>query len=318
MPVIGPTGVTGVAGGAGGAGALGCGAFKNDPTLSKLAAGGVPPIAKGAPKSDSVKTMQVALYSLGFIKARAGLDGAFGPGTEAAVKAFQAKAGLAQTGKLDANTLGALDKASSAQISTLKAQTPPDGNRRNAYRVVVDYSDPGKTRLYVLGKNDQVEARYLTSPGAAAFPTQGDHFKISDVRPRQPWNPPNSGWAANAKQVPPGIDNPMGILKLSFGRYAEYIHGIPTGEEKDLGHAASHGCCRVSGSNVLELGEKYMEAGSDVTINRDKATSAKLEQAYQAAGVQDRPTDAGREYMFGYMSGELGKVTHYTPGRPNA
>ena len=37
-----------------------------------------------------------------------------------------------------------------------------------------------------------------------------------------------------------------------------------------IGHAASHGCLRMSGSNILELGEKYAEAGTDITINRDR------------------------------------------------
>jgi lipoprotein-anchoring transpeptidase ErfK/SrfK len=305
--------VTGVSGTGSGAGALGCSAFKSDPTLVKIATGASPALAKGAPKSDSVKTVQTALYSLGFIQARVGLDGGFGPVTEAAVKAFQGKSGLAQSGKLDANTLQALDKASSAQIATLQKQSLPDGSKRGQYTITADVSDPAQTRLYVMGKDDKIAARYLTSPGSAAFPTQGTNFTVSDALPRQPWNPPASGWAAKAKQVPPGIDNPMGIMKLSLGQYAEYIHGIPASEEAELGHAASHGCLRVSGSNILELSEKYAEAGTKVTVNRDKSVGAELRQEYQDEGVQDRPTDAGREYMFGYLSGELGKRQHYSP-----
>lgn len=294
-------------------GAFGSAAFKSDPQLTKILAGAAPAIAKGAPKSTTVQNVQAALYSLGFIKPRAGLDGAFGPNTEKAVKEFQASKNLAQTGTLDANTLRALDKAATAQIATLKGQSQPDQQKAKDFRIVADISDPTTTRLYVLGKNDEVVSRYLTSPGRAEYPTQGDHFKMTDVLPRKQWNPPNSGWARGAKPIPPGIDNPMGILKLSMGAYAQYIHGIPVSEEKDLGHAASHGCMRMSGSNILELGEKYAGAGTDLTINRDKNLSKKLAAAYADAGVQDRPTDAGREYMFGYVSGELGTTTHYTP-----
>jgi lipoprotein-anchoring transpeptidase ErfK/SrfK len=278
--------------------------------LAKVAVGALPPIAKGAPNSPSVQTAQAALYSLGFIKPRAGIDGAFGPGTQTAVKQFQATANLKQTGTLDGNTLKALDKAASAQIASLKAQTPQQGSKKGTFRIVADISDPANTRLYILGKNDAVQARYLTSPGRAEFPTQGDHFKVQDVLPRQPWNPPNSSWAAKATPIPGGIDNPMGILKLSMGAHAQYIHGIPVSEEKELGHAASHGCMRMSGSNILEVGEKFAEAGTDITINRDPATSAKLKVAYDGAALKDRPTDAGREYMFGYVSGELGAVSH--------
>jgi len=313
MPIpgtTGPQGTTTVSTG-GATGPISCGAFKADATLSKIATGAAQPLAKGAPKSESVKTAQVALFSLGFIKARAGLDGQFGPGTEAAVKAFQASAGVVQSGKLDAATVKALDKAAATQIASLKRQAQPDGSRRTTYHLVADISDPAKTRLYVLNKDDTVAARFLTSPGRAEFPTQGTKFTVPDLLVRKPWNPPNSSWAANAKPIPPGVDNPMGLAKLSLGAYSQYIHGIPASEEPELGHAASHGCLRVSGSNVLELGEKYAEAGSSVTINRDRALSAKLEAAATAAQVTDKPTDAGREYMFGYLSGELGKTTHF-------
>jgi lipoprotein-anchoring transpeptidase ErfK/SrfK len=292
---------------------LGCAAFRKDATLAKIAAGGAPAIAKGAPKSETVKTLQTALFSLGYIKARTSLDGGFGPGTEGAVKAFQAAASLPQSGTLDAATLAALDKASSDQIATLKAKTIGDETKRGNFHIVADISNPAKTRLYVVGADDKIQARYLTSPGSAQFPTAGNHFKIQDVFTRAPWNPPSSGWASNAKQVPPGIDNPMGITKLSFGQYSEYIHGIPASEEAELGHAASHGCLRMSGSNVLELSEKYAGAGSDITINRDRSAGAKLEAQYAASGVQERPTDAGREYLFGYASGELGSSRHYNP-----
>jgi peptidoglycan hydrolase-like protein with peptidoglycan-binding domain len=314
MPVsgaTGPSGVSAITSTGGATGPISCGAFKNDATLAKLATGAVPPLAKGAPKSESVKTAQAALFSLGFIKARTGIDGQFGPGTEAAVKAFQASAGVVQSGQIDSATLKAMDRAAMTQIAGLKKQTLPDGSKRGQYHVVADISDPAKTRLYVLNKDNTVAAKYLTSPGRAEFPTQGDKFTAPDLFVRKQWTPPNSGWAANAKPIPPGIDNPMGLAKLSLGNYAQYIHGIPASEEAELGHAASHGCLRVSGSNILELTEKYAEAGTSITINRDRTQSAKLATAATTAQVGDKPTDAGREYLFGYLSGELGKSVHF-------
>jgi len=326
MPVGGATGPNGVGtkatGSSSGKGALATQAFQKDPLLSQIASGAVPALAKGAPKSASVQLAQTALFSLGFLPKRTGLDGVFGPGTEGAVKAFQAKSGLTESGVLDATTIKALDKASSAQIATLKASTQQPGSKRDQYKIVVDVSNPERTRLYVLDARGKVAARYLTSPGEAAFPTVGDHFVVPQVMVRHPWIPPASKWAAKSKPVPPGLDNPMGLVKLSFGAYAEYIHGIPASEEAELGHAASHGCCRMSGSNILELSEKYAEAGTDVTINRSARKSAELSAAYEDAnllGVRDRPTDAGREYLFGYLSGELGRDQSYkaAPANPS-
>ena len=230
---------------------LGCKAFQNDATLRGIAAGKLDALAKGAPKSEAVKTAQTALFSLGYLAKRNGIDGAFGPGTEASVKAFQAKAGVPETGKLDTQTLQALDKASAAQIATLKAATLPAGSKRDKYEIVADISNSGHTRLYVVGADGKIAARVLTSPGRAEFPTQGTKFTVPDAFVRKQWTPPASKWAANSQPVPPGIDNPMGIMKLSLGAYSEYIHGIPASEEPELGHAASHGCLRVSGSNIL-------------------------------------------------------------------
>ncbi len=293
-------------------GPLGCGAFKKDPTLTGIATRSTPALTRGAPTSDTVKTVQAALFSLGFIKLRVALDGAFGPGTETSLKAFQKSVNVPQTGAIDAATLKALDKASTAQIARLKAATSSDDSKNKNFRLVADLSDPSHTRLYVLGANDQVTARYLVSPGTDAYPTHGNHFHITDVFTRTAWNPPNSGWAQNAKPIPPGLDNPMGLTKLSMGAYAQYLHGIPASEEKDLGHAASHGCVRMSGSNVLELAEKYAGTGSDLTLLRDRTASAKLDAAFATSGLKDRPTDSGREYLFGYLSGELGSTRHAT------
>ena len=69
----------------------------------------------------------------------------------------------------------------------------------------------------------------------------------------------------------------------------------------------------MSGSNILDLAEKFAEAGTAVRINRDPALGAQLAAAASDAGVNDRPTDAGREYLFGYLSGELGETKHYVP-----
>ena len=89
----------------------------------------------------------------------------------------------------------------------------------------------------------------------------------------------------------------MGICKLWFGKYAQYFHGIPRHEEPDLGRAASHGCLRMSGSNILEFHQLYAGPGSDVQLTRDANVSAEWAAGQKAAGVTERPIAAGREYF---------------------
>jgi peptidoglycan hydrolase-like protein with peptidoglycan-binding domain len=63
-------------------------------------------------RGDSVRSVQQALVNQG-VEVAGGVDGVFGPGTEAAVKAFQGKQGLPQSGMVDDATAIALGLASS-------------------------------------------------------------------------------------------------------------------------------------------------------------------------------------------------------------
>ena len=63
------------------------------------------PIARGA-KGEAVVALQEQLIELGFLSGNA--DGSFGPATEKALIAFQAAAGLEETGIADAETLEAM------------------------------------------------------------------------------------------------------------------------------------------------------------------------------------------------------------------
>lgn len=281
-------------------------AFGREPRLTGILAKTQPALKKGAPKSSATQTVQTALYSLGFLPTTRDIDSSFGPKTESAIKAFQTSKGLQPDGVCGPLTLRALDTASMAKIAALKATQIPAGTKRTQFTIVADIANTSKCRVYALDAAGQVAARYLTSPGTAAHPTKSNSLQITEVLPRRSWIPPNSDWAQGLSPIGPGITNPMGILKLNFGQYAEYFHGIPASEEPELGHAASHGCLRMSGANILEFHENYAEAGSSVTVNRNATRSAQLEAAFQASGLEDRPKTAGQEFMFGYVSGELG------------
>ena len=310
-PISGTSGSSGVSGvqppaaSSTSTGTLSTKKFGGDATLQAIVAGSASPIIKGAPKDPAVETVQLALYSLDLVEGMSGVDGCFGPKTLAALQRFQLDHSVPPSGAIDAATLVALDKAMVELVKQAKSEDPGPGNKRTRYSITVDMANPQKTRLYVLDKAGAPIMRFLTSPGTAEHPTQGTSFSVDAVKTRAPWNPPDSDWAANAQVVPPGINNPMGILKFSLGQYAQYIHGIPFGEEQALGRAASHGCCRVSGSNILKLWD-YIERGTKVAINRDAAQSATLASAAASAGVTDAATDVGRERLFGFVSGELG------------
>ena len=83
----------------------------SSPSGAQAPALAVTGLARGD-RGDSVKSVQQALVNQG-IDVSGGVDGIFGPGTEAAVKSFQGSHGLPQSGKVDDATAIALGLASS-------------------------------------------------------------------------------------------------------------------------------------------------------------------------------------------------------------
>ena len=124
-------------------------------------------------------------------------------------------------------------------------------------RVLVRASDPG-VRLVLnipASRLDVYEAGQLTnsypvSAGARGFQTPAGNYRVHRIVWNPWWHPPDSKWAQGRKPEPPGPTNPMGRVKLQFANLL-YIHG--TTAEDQLGAPASHGCVRMSNSDLIEL-----------------------------------------------------------------
>ncbi|HEY9856844.1 MAG TPA: L,D-transpeptidase [Stenomitos sp.] len=214
-------------------------------------------------------------------------------------------------------------EASGSAAQPVKAPTsaPAAGDRfvssrQQRYELVADLV---ASRIYVVNKaTGQPVDRYLTSPGTSKYPTQGDHFVIQRTLTKAPWNPPKSPWAKNAKPVPGGQNNPMGIFKMDLGGYSEYIHGTPASERKDLGHPASHGCLRMSNENVLQLYQRYAGVGTEVTLLRDPAKSQQLREAFEAQGLKDHAITDGAELLPAAIAGKPPAPIDWRPEAPGA
>lgn len=197
-------------------------------------------------------------------------------------------------------------QASAATLDTSPVSASGDhflrSSRQQRYDLIVDLV---ASRIYVVNKaTGQPVDRYLTSPGTKKYPTLGDSFVIQRALVKAPWIPPASKWAENAKTVPGGLNNPMGIFKLDLGGYAEFIHGTPVQERKDLGRPASHGCMRMSNENVLQLYQLYAGVGTKVTILRDPDESRRLRAAFRAQGLKDHAITDGAELVAGAIAGK--------------
>jgi murein L,D-transpeptidase YcbB/YkuD len=115
----------------------------------------------------------------------------------------------------------------------------------------------------------QVVRSFPVAVGMRGYPTPTGDFTIAEVEWNPWWRPPDSYWARNDTVTPPGPRNPMGKVKMPFGR-ALYLHGTPV--PSSIGRAASHACVRMHNADAITLG--------------------KMVQAYAGADLSDAGTDS--------------------------
>lgn len=112
----------------------------------------------------------------------------------------------------------------------------------------IDLNIPtGRLLVY---EGDRVLHSYPVSVGKPGFDTPTGSFSISHAEWNPDWRPPQREWARGREYTPPGLNNPMGRVKLFF-LPMYFIHGTP---EKDaIGTPASHGCVRMLNADVVAL-----------------------------------------------------------------
>jgi lipoprotein-anchoring transpeptidase ErfK/SrfK len=101
----------------------------------------------------------------------------------------------------------------------------------------------GSNRLYLYNGVHLVRV-FPVATGQAAWPTPLGQFQIV-VKQKNPWwfPPTQDSWAAGAKPVPPGPNNPLGTRWMGLSAPGVGIHG--TDEPWSIGHSESHGCIRM-------------------------------------------------------------------------
>ena len=123
---------------------------------------------------------------------------------------------------------------------------PPQ--KRNAVDLRLVLNIPAsRIDVYERGKRTRT---YDVSAGSRQFSTPPGKYRVSRITWNPWWHPPKSEWARNEKPTPPGLNNPMGRVKLNFAPLL-YIHGTPWVD--DLGTPASHGCIRMHDRDLIEL-----------------------------------------------------------------
>jgi lipoprotein-anchoring transpeptidase ErfK/SrfK len=141
---------------------------------------------------------------------------------------------------------------------------PPPGK---AARVVVDGSGPWVAAMDAQGR---ALAVYPATAGSQHDPLPLGNWKINGVSRQPTFNyNPDLFWDAeegHAKaRIPPGPNNPVGVVWIDLSKPHYGIHGTP--EPSTIGKTQSHGCIRLTNWDVEELAG-MVAPGTPVVIRK--------------------------------------------------
>jgi murein L,D-transpeptidase YcbB/YkuD len=101
-----------------------------------------------------------------------------------------------------------------------------------------------------LFENDEVIYRFPVAVGSPIYKTPIGERILTQIVWNPWWFPPDSKWAIEEKDTPPGPNNPLGPVKMELGGTIR-MHG--TKDEKSIGRAVSHGCLRLHNKDAVTL-----------------------------------------------------------------
>jgi lipoprotein-anchoring transpeptidase ErfK/SrfK len=116
-----------------------------------------------------------------------------------------------------------------------------------------------------LWKDLEATVSYPVAVGSAEYPTPNGLFSIQNMQVDPPWNVPNSDWAGDlaGTTIPGGSpENPL-VARWMGVSGPVGIHG--TSSTSSLGSSASHGCIRMSPTDVIALYDQ-VDVGTPVYI----------------------------------------------------
>ncbi|KZE18705.1 MULTISPECIES: L,D-transpeptidase family protein [Sphingomonas] len=127
-----------------------------------------------------------------------------------------------------------------------------DANQPQADRVVVDKSE-GWLRAY---KGDKILAQFPATMGSSHDPLPIGEWKIQGVAANPDWqyNPAilrHADKSDSKEIVPPGPNNPVGVVWIDLSKEHYGIHGTP--EPENIGKTESNGCIRLTNWDAARL-----------------------------------------------------------------
>ncbi|MDQ3661046.1 MAG: L,D-transpeptidase/peptidoglycan binding protein [Actinomycetota bacterium] len=110
----------------------------------------------------------------------------------------------------------------------------------------------GENKLY-LYNDGEITNSWSVATGQPEYMTPTGVYSVTEKRYLPTWvNPAPDTWGADMPaEIPPGPDNPLGVRAINWSAPAIRFHG--TEATYSLGYNASHGCVRMSNTEVIQL-----------------------------------------------------------------
>jgi lipoprotein-anchoring transpeptidase ErfK/SrfK len=118
-----------------------------------------------------------------------------------------------------------------------------------------------KEKILELKQENKLVGSYPITPGSSSLPApKGEWFvRGFSWMPTFRWDEAmlhHAERSNNAYELPPGPNNPVGILWMELNHKGSGIHG--TDEPETIGRTTSHGCIRLANWDALDLGKKVL------------------------------------------------------------
>jgi lipoprotein-anchoring transpeptidase ErfK/SrfK len=159
---------------------------------------------------------------------------------------------LDKTAALTKITAALVSEASGSGPATVTVPVTvlkPKITRANIGKTIVVALGLYRVRLY---NGTKLEKSYSCAIGMRAYPTPRGIFKVVGKSAAPTWTNPYSKWSKGMpSHIHAGYYNPLGLRALYINSPGIRIHG--TSKTYSMGHAASHGCIRLTNHNVVDI-----------------------------------------------------------------
>ena len=135
-------------------------------------------------------------------------------------------------------------------------------------------------RVLAYDKDDRLVAVYPATVGSNERPSPAGDLKVTSVaeNPTYHYDPSLNLRGVDVQEkleLPPGPNNPVGLVWIALSAKGYGIHGTP--EPEAVSKRASHGCIRLTNWDALELA-KHVTKGTPVRIDAGGASARQAKQ----------------------------------------